>query len=148
MAHSLHEQIVERVRVVLRAAATAAGTRVERDRLDSQATDDMPALNITRGAGAFEPLADRADAHGVEFSVECWAGGAAWATDADALHMQVHAALTADTTLAQLVRSLRCTGTVAQAAGGETPAGHIDAAYRAQTLVRAGDLSRHLVSTS
>lgn len=146
MAQSLHEQILARVQAVLLAASTTAGTRVERDRLDSPAAGDTPALNITRGPGAFEPLADRADAHGAEFVVEHWASGADWATAADALHMQVHAALRADATLAQLLRSLRCTATAAQAAAGERPVGYIAATYRAQTLVRPHDLARHLVT--
>ena len=146
MSQSVHEQILARVQAVLLAASTAAGTRVERDRTDSPASADTPALNITRAAGAFEPLATQADAHGAEFTVEHWASGATWATAADALHMQVHAALVADATLAQLMRSLRCVATAPQFVAGEVPVGHIAATYRAQTLVRPRDLSRHLVS--
>jgi hypothetical protein len=146
MSASVHEQILARVHAVLLAAGTAAATRVERDRTDSPPAADTPAINITRGPGAFEPLADQADAHGAEFAVECWASGAAWSTDADALHMQAHAALVADATLAQLMRSLRCVATAPQFVAGEVPVGHIAATYRAQTLVRPRDLSRHLVS--
>lgn len=143
---SIHEQIQARVHSVLLAAATAAGTRVERARTESPPAADTPALNILRGNGAFEPLATGAEAQGCEFEVEHWATGTAWETTADALHMQVHAALVADATLRQLVRSLRCVTTDAQAVAGEEPVGRITATYRAQTLVRTGDLTRHLVS--
>lgn len=146
MTQSLHEQILARVQTVLLAAGTAAGTRVERDRTDSPPAADTPALNITRGQGAFEPMADAADINGAEFTVEHWASGAAWATAADALHMQAHAALVADAALAQLMRSLRCVSTTPKSVAGEVPVGHIAATYRALTLVRPRDLTRHLVS--
>lgn len=143
---SVHEQIQARVLAALLAASTAASTRVERGRTDSPAATDAPSINILRRDGAFEPLATGADAHGVEFIVEHWASGTDWETAADALHMQVHAALVADAPLAQLVRSLRCVATGMQGTAGEMPVGHLDATYRAQTLVRPRDLTRHLVS--
>ena len=140
MTTSVHEQILARVQAVLLAAG------VERDRTEAPPAADTPALNITRGPGAFEPLAAQADAHAAEFVVEYWASGVAWSTAADALHMQAHAALVADGTLALLLRSLRCVATAPQFVAGDVPVGHIAATYRAQTLVRPRDLSRHLVS--
>lgn len=143
---SVHEQIQARVQSALLAASTAASTRVERGRLDSPAATDTPALNILRRDGAFEPLGAGADAHGAEFAVEHWVSGADWETTADALHMQAHAVLVADAPLAQLVRSLRCVSTDMQAVAGEVQVGRLLAIYRAQTLVRPRDLTRHLVS--
>lgn len=140
---SLHEQILERVHLVLLEAGTDAEDRVERGRTDTPAVDDTPNTNIRRGSGAFEPFADQIDASAVEFTVDCWASGDDWESAADALHMQSHAAITSDAGLVPLVRSLRCVSTDTQGAAASVPLGRVSATYRAQALVSQRDLTRH-----
>jgi hypothetical protein len=66
----------------------------------------------------------------------------AWETAADALHMQVHALLAADATLAGLGRGLRCSSTDSQGEGGERVVGRLTAHYQMQVFIRPGDLTR------
>lgn len=143
-AASVHEQIQARVQSVLLSAATAAGPRVVRDNVDAPAAAEMPALNVLRGRGSFEPFTDQADVHVAEFKVSHWAAGSSWKEATDSLHHQVHAALLADAVLASLARSLRCVATERQAAGGDVPVGRLTATYRAQTALHPRDLSRVL----
>lgn len=141
--NSLHEQTLARVRLVLLAAETDAEDRVERGRTDTPAIDDVPNINVRRGPGAVEPFADQIDATAVEFIVDHWASGAEWETAADALHMQAHAAIAADSGLAALVSGLRCISTDTQGAAASVPLGRVTATYRAQALVSQRDLTHH-----
>lgn len=140
---SLVEQVLARVAIVIELAGTEAEERVTRHRLDTPAIDEVPNVNVRRGATAFEPFSTDADALGLDFAVEHWTAGEDWETTADALHLQVHAALIADEQLGLLVRSLRCVGTEAQGAAAEVPLGRITATYRAQALVSQRDMTRH-----
>lgn len=143
MASSLHEQVVARVQLVLLVAETDAEDRVQRGRTDTPAVDDTPNTNVRRGEGAIEPFADQIDASSVQFTTEHWASGDEWEADADALHMQSHAAIVSDTVLAELVSGLRCIATDTQGAAAQVPIGRVSATYRAQALVSQRDLTRH-----
>lgn len=140
---SLAEQILQRVVLVLQSSDTAAEERVERGRTDTPAIDAVPNLNVRRAGVALEPFASEVDAMGLEFTVECWTKGEDWEAEADALHLEVHAALMGDAALKPLVRSLRCTATDSQHAAAEVPLGRIAATYRAQALVSQRDLTRN-----
>ena len=140
---SLQEQILVRVVDVIAAAGTLAEDRVERHRTDTPAVDATPNVNVRRTSDALEPFADGIDAMGLEFVVEHWASGDDWETQADALHLEVHTALTADAAIKPLVRSLRCIGTETTSSAAEVPLGRIAATYRAQALVSQRDLTRH-----
>ncbi len=142
MAASVFELILARVAAVLLGGSTAAGSNVFRARDDAFAATELPAINVRRAATS----GDDGDVHDVElhrvtFSVSCHALGAAWETSADALHVQAHALLLADATLAGLGRLLRCTGTDIQDDSADQPAGVITATYEMQVFIHAASLS-------
>jgi hypothetical protein len=140
MAASVFELILARVAALL-LSATAAGSNVYRARDDAFKADELPAINIRRVDTAGDVLGNSGERHVVSFTVACMARGAAWETAADALHMQAHALLLADSTLAGKGRGLRCTGTETQDDSADQPAGRITARYQMQVFVRPGDLS-------
>jgi hypothetical protein len=142
MAASVVEQILARVAAVL-TDATDAEDRVERGRVDSVADDNRAALNIRRGPSNDEPLGERGGRLMVLWDIDhLVAVSDAWETAADALHMQVHALLAADATLAGLGRGLRCSSTDSQGEGGERVVGRLTAHYQMQVFIRPGDLTR------
>lgn len=140
MAASVFEIILARVAAVL-LAATAAGSNVFRARDDAFAATELPALNIRRANTSGDVLGNSGERHVIEFEIEHIARGAGWETAADALHMQAHTLLLADTLLAGKGRGLRCTGTEAQGDSADTPAGRLTARYQMQVFVRPGDLA-------
>lgn len=140
MSASVFELILARVGALL-LSATAAGSRVYRARDDAFAADELPAINIRRADTSGEVVGNGGERHMLEFTVACHASGAGWETAADALHMQIHALLLADTQLASKGRGLRCTGSEVQDDSVDTPAGRLTARYRMQIFVRPGDLS-------
>ena len=142
MEASVFELILARVEALLRAGPTAAGPNVFRGRDDAFRADELPALNIRRANTAGEVIGNIGERHVSEFEIDHLARGAGWETAADALHMQVHALLLADTTLAGKGRGLRCTGTEPQSDSADQLAGRIKARYQMQVLVRPGDLTQ------
>lgn len=142
MAASIVEQILARVATAL-TNVTAAEDRVERGRVDAAAVDDQPTLNILRVGSSEEPMGDRGGRLLATWDIEhLVAVDAAWETATDALHMQVHAVLAADATLAALGRGLRCSGTDVQGDGAERVIGRLTAHYQMQVFIRPGDLTR------
>lgn len=142
MAASVVEQILARVKVAL-LDTTDAAERVERGRVDAVAVDDQPTLNILRLGSNEEPQGDRGGKLSATWDIEhLVAVSDDWETAADALHMQVHAVLAADTALAALGRGLRCSGTDAQGDGAERVIGRLTAHYQMQVFIRPGDLTR------
>lgn len=139
---SVEEQILARVQAVLM-GATDAEDRVERGRVDAAADGDQAVLNIKRAPDSVEVITDRLSRITVVWDIEhAVAVNDAWETAADALHMQVHAALFADTTLAALGRGLRCTGTDPTGDGADQVIGRLTARYQMQVFIRPGDLTR------
>lgn len=143
MAASVVEQILARVAAVL-TDATDAEDRVERGRVDAAASDDgQPLLTIRRRPDSQEPLGERGSRWLVQWEIDHQvAVSDNWETAADALHMQVHALLMADSTLAALGRGLRCTGTDPTGDGAERVIGRLTASYQMQVFIRPGDLTR------
>lgn len=141
MAASVFELILARVAAVLLGGATSAGSNVFRARDDAFAATEMPALNVRRAQTSADVVGNNGERHIIEFEVEHITRGAGWETAADALHMQVHALLLADTTLASRGRGLRCTGTEPQSDSADQPAGRIKARYQMQVFVRPGVLT-------
>lgn len=137
---SVFETILARVAVVL-LSATAAGTRVYRARADAFGVEELPAINLRRTDTGGDVLGNSGERHTLAFSVAIHTAGAAWETAADAAHMQAHAALMADSTLASLGHGLRCTGTDAQDDSADQPMGRLTATYQMQVFVRPGDLA-------
>jgi hypothetical protein len=140
MAASVFELILARVAALL-LSATAAGAHVYRGRDDALSADEIPALNIRRADTSGDVIGNSGERHILAFTVACYAKGAAWETEADALHMQVHALLMADTQLASKGRGLRCTGSEPQDDSADQRMGRITARYQMQVFVRPGDLS-------
>lgn len=143
MSASVTEQILARVLVVL-TGSTSAGTHVERGRRDAIDPGELPALVITRESGAHDPVANDRERVLVQWSIDCFVRGADWEAAADALHMQVHQALAADSALAVLGRGLRCTETTPLAEEGDATSGRLTARYQMQALVRPYDLTKQL----
>lgn len=142
MAASLHERLLARVMAVLLAAGTDAGSRITRGRVDAQAPDELPAINVRRAPGQLDAHGNGVDRATPEFELDLYVQGDDWETLADALHMQAHAALFADPDLAALVRGLRCIRTNPQAESGDRITGLLTATYQAQALVRIPELTK------
>ncbi|MDP3139340.1 MAG: hypothetical protein Q8N17_23765, partial [Burkholderiaceae bacterium] len=98
-------------------------------------------INVRRADTSGDVIGNSGERHVLAFSVACMARGAGWETAADALHMQVHALLLADTQLASKGRGLRCTSSEVQDDSKDQPAGRITANYQMQVFVRPGDLT-------
>lgn len=144
---SILEQALARTRAALLAGGTPAADRVERGRQSAIAADATPAINIRRGDADFDPHASGIDHATLRMDIEFWTAGADWETAADALHMQCHALLLADSQLAGLLTGLRCGGiTPRDGPGGAAPTGVLTAHYEGQALVRRADHSRYLSS--
>jgi len=142
MAASVVENILARVNAVLLAGSTAAGTRVYRGRDDAFGADEVPAINIRRSASVADIAGLGTDEVTIGWSVACHTDSAAWETSADALHMQAHALLAGDATLATLGQNLRCTGTDAEDDSADKPLGCITASYQMQAFVDPADLTQ------
>lgn len=138
---SVTESIISRVAAAL-INVSDAGARVYRHRLDSFEESELPALNVNRNEDASDPLGSNGDRVLVNFEVECLALGANWETATDALHMQVHTALLADTPLATLGRGLRYLGSVSEGASADQGVGKLTARYQMQVFIRPSDLTR------
>ena len=140
MAASVFELILSRVASLL-LSATAAGSNVYRARGDAFAQDELPAINVRRAETEGDVVGTGGERHVLAFTLAFHAAGAGWETAADALHMQAHTLLMADTTLASKGRGLRCTGSETQDDSADQPAGRLTARYQMQVFVRPGDLS-------
>lgn len=142
---SLHEQACELTRTVLLEAQTDAGPRVERSRRDAISADELacgPVLTIARAPGAYSAWGDAVDEAEIAFTVACWAKGEDWEVQADALHLQAHAALLASPALAGLLRGLACTQTEPADQEGEERIGRITATYQARAFTARASLAR------
>lgn len=142
MSASVHEALMAQVKTILLAAGTMAADRVYRGRVDALAPEDMPGINIRRGTGIHSDFASGAQHQVMEFMVDHHVRGPEWETAADAMHMQVHAALAASAELALLCKGLRCVRTEPSAEGGDETIGAITATYQAQALVRPNNLTQ------
>lgn len=139
---SVAEQILDRVQAVLETAGIVGPDSVARGRDDAWGDDELPGLNIVRAATEAQNHAERLERHVLEFEVRHLATGAAWETVVDALHMQTHAALLADSVLPTIGRGLRCTGTEALGQSADVQTARLVARYQIQFLTRPGDLTR------
>lgn len=142
MAASVAEQILARVQAALAGAATAAGSHVYLEMDDALGDGVSHAIVIKREDTAGEMDFTGAQIETVSWAVEHHASGANPATLADALHMQVHAALWADATLATIGKGLRCTGTECETETRDRAMAKLTAHYRMKVFVRPGDLTR------
>lgn len=139
MSASVVEQILARVAACL----VAAGLAAERGRVDAFGDDELPAINVKRGATEHERLGDHGERLTVNFTLELFVAVADdWETAVDALHMAAHAALVADAPLAALGRGLRCTTSDAQGDSADRELGKLGATYQLHVFVRPGDLTR------
>lgn len=137
---SVFEIILARAATVL-LSTTSAGTRVYRARDDAFGVEELPAINVRRADTSADVIGNSGERHVLAFSVAIHAAGAAWETAADAVHMQAHTVLLADSTLGRLGRGLRCTGTATQDDSADQPMGRLVATYQMQIFVRPGDLA-------
>lgn len=139
---SVFEQILARVQTVLLGTTTAA-QQVFRAREAAYGEDELPAINITRGSVETSQHAERIHRHRIEFVLEFHAAGDSWESDTDALHMQAHNLLLADSWLSSTVRGFLCISTSPSIVEAEGfIAGRLTATYQVQVLTRPGDLTR------
>lgn len=144
MAASVAEQILARVAAVL-TGATDAAARVYRGRLDAFADEEYPAINVRRASTSEDAVAQNGSRIIVGFEIDHHVDGSAdWETAVDALHMQAHAVLAADATLATMGHGLRCTGTDAEGDRADRVVGRLTARYQMQVFVRPHDLTRSI----
>lgn len=144
MAASVIEQILARVAAAL-TSTTGAGANVFRGRADAFADDEIPALNIRRADSSEESIGATGSRIVARFDIEHHIDDLAdWETAVDALHMQVHSLLAADTQLAALGHGLRCIGTDGQSDSADRVVGRLIAHYQMQVFTRPGDLTRSI----
>ena len=144
MAASVIEQILARVAAAL-TGTTGAGANVYRGRADAFADDEIPALNIRRASSSEDSIGETGARIVATFDIEHHIDDLAdWETAADALHMQVHAVLAADTQLAALGHGLRCTGSDAQSDSADRVVGRLVTHYQMQVFVRPHDLTKSI----
>lgn len=129
------EIALEQVKAVL-LGATAAGTSVERGRVDAFGLDELPAINIRRANTSSEAMARGVDQVIVSFDLDIEVRGAGWETLADAIHEEVDGLLTQDSLLSELLTGLRCVSTAADAEGGDDVAGRLTVVYQGKFLQR------------
>lgn len=142
---SVTEQILRGVELAILGADTLAAQRVERGRLEAVSLDELdagPAVVINRRPSAMDAFASGVDQAVTGFSLHLWASGADWESVADALHMQVHAALFQSASLMALGKGLICTDTDAVGQPGERQSGRLVAQYRITSLVTRAGLAR------
>lgn len=130
---------------LLAVLGTLEGVTVTRRRTDPFEIEELPAIEILRGAASSEDFGGRADKWRPSFSLHLIVADDAQAEAAlDALHQLANQALFEDVQLVQICKGLRCTGVgePEQVATTEGVAARMACAYEAQLLTRRGDLSR------
>lgn len=122
-------------------ASTAAGTHVERGRVDAHSFKELPALNLRRGVALNESFGGGVDAGTFEFEVDHLVEGDDWESRADAMHAEVHAALAGDARLTALAEGLRCIRTDMRAQAADTTRGHLTATYQVRAVHAVADVT-------
>lgn len=141
---SVAERIMQRVKDVLLAAGTDAGSYVFRGRVDPHSYDELPSTNVRRSTGLNEAFGQGVDKGLLEFELDHCVAGDDWETASDRLHTQSHFALACDDQLAMLGKGLRCIRTEPRATAGEQVRGTLTATYQIQALHLVADLSAKL----
>jgi len=100
------QQILDRLDVVAKATAPSA-TSVYRDRADAFSREEAPAINVLAGTPTIEAFAEGWDRHDTLVMLDIHVRAEPGTPAADAVHAPVHAAITTDSTLAQLAASVR-----------------------------------------
>jgi len=142
---TLTEQILARVKTVL-IGATAAGSRVLRDRADDlPADDELPCIVVSRAGVDSALFGDASTRNTCTFRLICYVKGADRDAQLDALHKAATSALLSDSLLLALGRGFHCSGTdEPEHFSGDPTVARMSATYQLTTLTRTGDLSRAL----
>jgi hypothetical protein len=82
--------------------ATAAGSRVERDRADAVGEDECPAIVLLDGGEDIDPFGGDVEKVRLRMEAKIFTRGADWATEADAIKQQIIAQLQASAELKAL----------------------------------------------
>lgn len=139
---SVIEQILVAAADGLIAAGLADG-RVERGRTDAWGEDELPGINIRRGASESRTLGQRLEQTTLSFEVEhLVADVVGWESAGDALHLASHPILFGNAQIASLARGFICTGTEAVGASADFTCGKLIARYQLTFVTRPGDLTR------
>lgn len=141
MAASVAELILARVAALL-LNATAAAAKVYRARDDAFGQDDTRAINIRRTTTDGDSIGNNGERIYVGWEIEHHVRGGEIETDADALHMEVHALLAGDSILAGKGKGLRCLGTSLETESSDKRVAKLTARYQMQVFVRPGDLTK------
>jgi hypothetical protein len=139
------EQICERIGQVL-AGATAAGSRVYRDRQDAFTREESPSIVIEAvdedtellggGSGPFMPLA-QTESDLLRVAVITVVRGSNWQQTADAVRVDAHALIVADAPLRALVAGMRRDRCEWRPASTDLPFGYCAQIYAIKYLTRA-----------
>lgn len=137
---TLAEQIQAAVLVAL-TGATAAGTRVERERVDQVAEAECPAIALDEYAEEADPFGGDFELCRATLRLRIFTRGVAWMTDADSIRSAVHSALIANAPLAALVASVRALAPDGSAAPADGVAGETVCPYQFTYLRRKQTLA-------
>ena len=144
MTASIREQILERVQVLLVAAAlpgVAVGS-VMRSRETAVTRSMTPAIVIMAGDTETRRIATNVDRHVFECNVEYFVRGDPWTTLVDPVDVAGHAAIMSDAPLAALVARIERTGETTESLEANATAGTLTVHYRCTYLTAAQDISR------
>lgn len=144
---SIAEQICSRIHTLL-LNATAAGVAVYRDRDDAFTREETPAILIeaadeqtdtlggSNGTGLGRPMT-QIDRDTLRISITVCVRSAAWQQVADAVRVQVHALLVADSALRALATNLKRDRCEWRSASTDVPFGYAAQGYQLTYLTRA-----------
>ena len=141
---SIHQQIVSRLEAAL-LGATSAGDSVFRDRTVPITREETPCINIRRVREQKEPVSRAGDSAVFTVNVCVHVRGEPWADVADPIAVQVHSTLCADQQLAQLVASVRNSGTEWEDHDADESAGCLTLEYQFRYTARASDITNSTI---
>lgn len=136
------EAVAARLKELLLAASTNAGSRVDSDREDAFAREESPGLLIELISDNSSPHGRGAEVNELTFVVISLARASDWRTAVNTLRAQAHQAITTDAALASLLANLHRTRAEWRAASADLPLGYCAQQYSGKYLSNTTALGR------
>ena len=140
MPTSLREQIMARCVVAL-TGATGAGVHVSRSREISIVRAEAPAIVVMPAGEQDQRIGQGSDRHEFGVTLAIFVRGDPWDQLADAVAVDAHRVLCADSVLLGLAMDIRKISTDYESEEADRTAGTLAAHYRFTYLTRAGDIA-------
>jgi hypothetical protein len=138
---SLREQILDRIKVAL-AAAAPGGATVFRSREVSITRAQAPAIVLMPKDNNLTRLSTGLDKNQFDLELEIFTRGDPWDQLADPIDLAAHTVLMGDAPLAALCSDVRRVAETFEAQEADRTSGTLSVRYRVTYLTQAGDISR------